>query len=169
MASDEVSDDRIEAWLSMPKRVTNPRARVKTLERQEQRDYTVMSETTEERFALFVRRSTRLSSSFSVGLRVLRGEESITLMRCNGPAHAHRNHLEDETFGLECHIHVATARYINAGRRDEGFAERSSHYSTVDEALAYMLERCNISGLVLDPPKKKAQADPDPSPQDSLF
>ncbi|WPQ37779.1 DUF6978 family protein [Achromobacter xylosoxidans] len=149
MAKDNLSDEEIDQLLSMPKVVTNPRARMKTLERQEQWDYNVESTTTEDKFALFVRQSTRLSASFSVGLRHLKGEDSVTLMRCNGPSHPHRNHLEDERFGPHCHVHMATSRYLSVGKKDEGYAYITDAYTDVKGALGHLLSTCNVAGLTV--------------------
>lgn len=149
MAKDNLSDEQIEQLLRMPKVVTNPRARMKTLERQEQWDYNVESTTTDDKFAVFVRQSTRLSDSFSVGLRHLKGEESLTLMRCNGPSHPHRNHLENERFEPQCHVHVATSRYLAVGKKDEGYAYATDAYTNVKGALGHLLTTCNVAGILI--------------------
>lgn len=149
MAKDNLSDEQIAHLLRMPKVVTNPRARMKTLERQQQWDYNVESTSTDDKFALFVRQSTRLSESFSVGLRHLKGEDSVTLMRCNGSSHPHRNHLEDERFSPRCHVHVATSRYLSVGKKDEGYAYATDAYSDVKGALRHLLATCNVAGIAV--------------------
>lgn len=146
MTKEHLSDDDILNLLSMPKRVVNPRARPKTLERHVQTDYNIESCVSDDKFALFVRQSTKREESFSVGLRLL-SDDGVTLIRCNGASHPHRNHLEGERFEPQCHIHTTTARYLAYGRKNEGFAEPTSAYQEVQGALKHIIERCNISGF----------------------
>lgn len=148
MATTVLTDTDIEALLKMPKRVENPGTKQRTEGKHLRRDYRVASNDSKSEFALFVRQSTVLPESFSVGLRWLpKSGEDVMLIRFNGPSHPHSNTIEGERFEFVCHVHQATERYLAAGKKDEGFAVPSGDYTTVGGALHCLAARCNISGL----------------------
>lgn len=152
MASILLTDSEIDALLSMPKRVENPGAKTRAVNKHVQRDYRVVSADGKHEFALFVRQSTMLSESFSVGLRWLpKSGEDVTLARFNGPSHPHSNAIEGQRFEFVCHIHQATERYLAAGKKDEGFASPTQDYKTLNGALHSLVKRYNISGLNTQP------------------
>lgn len=148
MAKEDITDDRLRSLLALPKRVINPRARMKVEGRHERVDFKVISLDEQHEFALYTRQSTKLKSSFSAGLRWLpRGEESVMLVRCNGSSHEHRNVMEDEVIAFRCHIHMATERYLSTCKRDEGFAMGTDAYTDLPGALAHLVSVCNIIGF----------------------
>ena len=65
------------------------------------------------------------------------------LMRCNGP-HEHHNYIE-RTRISGTHIHIATERYAELGRKNEGFAELTDEYTNFEGALYSLIKHCNIS------------------------
>jgi hypothetical protein len=71
MAAILLTDPEIDALLGMPKRVENPGAKLRTVNKHTQRDFRVVSTDGKHEFALFVRQSTVLPDSFSAGLRWL--------------------------------------------------------------------------------------------------
>lgn len=153
MSKADLTDAEIHRLLKVSKRITNPGARKRTLERHVQWDYEAESESFPvKKFAVFLRQSTRLKSSFSVGIRLLAGQNSVTLMRCNGYNHPHTNHIENERFDPQCHVHIATERYLSAGKPDDGFAEPTTAYNDLAGAFIYLVRHCNIRGI---PPLKE--------------
>ncbi len=148
MATTVLTDEDIEALLSISKHVGNSGAKFRTEGKHLRKDYRLTSGDGKHEFALFVRQSTVLPESFSAGLRWLpKSGEDVTLIRFNGPSHPHSNSIEGDRFEFVCHIHRATERYLAAGKKDEGFAERSGEYKTLNGALHCLVKRCNISGL----------------------
>lgn len=148
MATTVLTDSDIDALLKLPKRVENPGAKQRTEGKHFRKDYRVFSEDGKSEFALFVRQSTVMPDSFSVGLRWLpKSGEDVMLIRFNGPNHPHSNALEGERFEFVCHVHQATERYLAAGKKDEGFAVQSSDYTTISGALHCLMRRCVIAGL----------------------
>ena len=148
MATTVFTDSDIEVLLRMSKRVENPRTKQSVEGKHLRNDYRLLGDDEKSEFALFVRQSTVLPESFSVGLRWLpESGEDVTLFRCNGPSHPHSNSLEGERFEFVCHVHRATERYLAAGKKDEGFAIPSSDYTTVGGALHCLVTYCKISGL----------------------
>lgn len=159
MAKEDITDERLQALISMPKRVLNPRARTKIEGRHERVDFKVASIDGLHEFALYTRQSTKLKNSYSAGIRWLpRGEEALMLVRCNGSSHEHTNAIEREIIEFHCHVHVATERYLSASKRDEGFARPTNAYSDLDGALLHLIDMCNIMGF-----------SEDTGPQTSLF
>jgi hypothetical protein len=152
MAAILLTDPEIDALLGMPKRVENPGAKLRTVNKHTQRDFRVVSTDGKHEFALFVRQSTVLPDSFSAGLRWLsKSGEDVMLARFNGPSHPHTNAIEGQRFSFECHIHLATERYLAVGKKDEGFASPTQDYKTLNGALYCLIKRCNISGLSTQP------------------
>lgn len=152
MSKPVLSDHEIDRLLSMPKAVTNPRARWKEQKGSNQQTFDVQSDDGEHKFKLFVRQNMRLPDNFSCGLRYLHPSgETVTLTRYNGSDHPHENPLEGGRFDGICHIHRATQRYMEAGRKSEHFAEPTDRYSNVEGALRALIQDCNISGI--EPPE----------------
>lgn len=148
MTSEILTDEQINSLIAMPKRIENPGAKTRTSDKHTRRDFRVKSTDEKHEFALFVRQSTLLPDSFSAGLRWLsQSGESLMLVRFNGPSHPHSNMLEGERFEFEHHIHQATERYLAAGKKDEGYAEVTKEYKTINGALHCLVKRCNITGL----------------------
>lgn len=148
MASEILTDAQINSLMEMPKRIENPGAKTRTEGKHTRRDFRVKSNDGKHEFSLFVRQSALLPDSFSTGLRWLsQSGEALMLIRFNGPSHPHSNSLEGERFEFERHIHQATERYLAAGKKDEGYAEVTKEYKTINGALHCLIKRCNIAGL----------------------
>ncbi len=76
-------------------------------------------------------------------------KKTFLLRRYNGKSHEHTNKIERETLAYTFHIHEATERYqqLTSGPariREEGYAEVTDRYSTVEGALDCALEDCNF-------------------------
>ena len=152
MGIEILTDDKIAQLLSAPKRVQNPQGREKLEGKHRRRDYRVLSEDGEHRFALFTRQSTKIPDGFTAGLlwHAKTGED-VVLLRCNGSDHPHPNVLESERIECKCHVHLATERYIQANRKSEGYAQETRAYHTLDGALHHLVQRANIQGLKTEP------------------
>ena len=148
MASEILTDEQIAVLLQLPKRVENSNARARDEGKHTRRDFRVISSDGSHEFALFTRQSMLLPQSFSAGLRWLaKSGESVMLMRCNGSDHPHSNSIERERFEFTCHIHQATERYLAAGKKDEGYAQTTKEYRTLEGALHHVVQQCKITGL----------------------
>lgn len=143
-----LTDAQIQEFLACNKRVENPGSKQRTEGKHVRRDFHVISEDGRHEFVLFTRQSTVISENFSAGLRwrSKTGEE-IILARCNGSDHPHGNSLERDEFGAQTHIHLATERYIVAGKKAESFASPTTQYVTLAGALHELMRLANISGL----------------------
>lgn len=161
MGIETLTDEKIAQLLACPKRVENPQAREKQEGKHLRRDYRVVSDDGEHRFALFTRQSTKIAAGFSAGLlwHAKTGEE-VTLLRCNGSDHPHPNALERERIECQYHVHLATERYIQANRKSEGYAEETQAYRSLPGALHHLVQRAHIHGL---------QTQPDEALQPGLF
>ena len=61
------------------------------------------------------------------------------------------NFLENAKLGYNCHIHLATEKYIRANWKAEGFAEISKRYNTVEGAFHCLVIDCKITGIQTKP------------------
>ncbi|QJC56113.1 hypothetical protein HC248_01399 [Polaromonas vacuolata] len=164
----KLTDVEIEQLLTVPKTVINPRARKKLQNGSEQTNYDLICENGMS-FRLYVRQNTRIPNGFSCGLYYITlAGESITLARYNGSDHAHSNPLEGTApFFMACHIHRATQRYMEAGRKADHYAETTTRYSDLTGALKEILSDCKIDGLTqVDSPTPPIPID---EPQNKLF
>lgn len=154
-----LSDDEIRRLLRLPKRVVNEGARWKEVRGSRQRNYGVESHDGEHTFKLYLRQNMRIQQSFSCGLVYVHpSREEVTLTRYNGPDHPHSNPLElGERLNWQCHIHIATSRYMSVGRKPEHYATPTDRYSDLDGAFLALLGDCNIDGF------RRAQTN-DPTP-----
>lgn len=148
-----LTDKRIQELLAMPKAVVNRGARESAEGQSFRVDYKAVAREHDEEFVVFVRRHVEMRDSFTAGLRWHpKSAEDVILMRCNGSNHRHVNHIERTGFEVgHCHIHIATERYLLAGRQAEQYAETTTAYSTAKGALHELCKRCNISGLDTEP------------------
>lgn len=102
----------------------------------------------DRRYRLFIRQSTSNPDVFSVGLSVLMSDGELILCRYNSGHHGHRNILEKIKLPAAHHQHIATHRYIAAGLDADGFAIPRPEYNSVDGALAFLVQECNIEGIL---------------------
>lgn len=152
MSLETLNDKKIHELLTCLKRVDNPSAKEKQIDKDLRKDYRVSSIDNAHEFILFTRQNTLIPESFTAGLRwKSKTGEEIILLRCNGSDHIHGNKIEKTTFGPVCHIHSATERYILAGKKVESFAEMTSQYQTLEGALNYLVRFANISGITTRP------------------
>ncbi|WP_177218888.1 hypothetical protein [Polaromonas sp. OV174] len=157
----KLTDDEIEQLLTVPKTVRNPRARMKIQGGSEQTNYEVICENGMA-FHLYVRQNTRVPNGFSCGLSYTGATgETVTLTRYNGSDHVHSNPIEGGApFQMTCHIHRATQRYMEAGRKADHYAETTDRYTTLAGALKAILADCKIDGF------KQDDDNPPPPPAD---
>jgi len=164
MAFESLTDDKIADLLNCPKKLTNPQARVKEKDGHQQFNFKLVAEDgTGHEFELYKRQNLRpgMEDDFSCGISwVAPNGETLTLKRYNGPSHDHENHLEKVRLGLNCHIHIATEKYLKANKKAEGFAQVSDRYKTLDGALHCLVSDCKIHGI---------QTSPDKTNQETLF
>ncbi|WP_065494707.1 MULTISPECIES: hypothetical protein [Burkholderiaceae] len=147
MDPSSLTDDVIEHLLRKSKQVVNPRAREVPKAKHLERNFDVKSIEGDDHFTLITRQSTLIPENFSCGLiwHAAPGQRVI-LTRYNGYDHEHGNPIEGTKFQFSCHIHRATQRYIQAGRKAEMYAEATERYSTLPDAIECLLIDCNISG-----------------------
>lgn len=72
---------------------------------------------------------------------------SYPLLRCNGPHETvHVNTIEDEPIVLTPHIHILTERYQRIGKVNSGYAEPTTHYTTLRGALGTLQAMAGLHG-----------------------
>ena len=69
----------------------------------------------------------------------------MILSRYNGANHPHGE------IRYRYHIHLTTAEAIAAGRRIDSHAEETNRYTTLEGALACLIEDCGVCGLNAQP------------------
>lgn len=156
-----LSDERITELLAMPKVVTRPKQIIKVQRKSACVSYPVESQDGLLSFELYTRQNQIDPEHYSCGLiyQPGGGAKGIPLVRYNGSNHTHYNPLEGgERIVNQCHIHRATERYMAAGDKCDKYAETTNRYSTMEQALACLLEDCSISGLAIDQPTVKDES-----------
>lgn len=153
MGLEIITDEVIDRLLKTFKQVENPRARKKSDLGNERVTY-ILSDDEGNRFNLYRRQNYKrgMEDSFSCGLSyLLPNGEIFTLTRYNGPCHNHKNKLEENRLGYVCHIHKASKKYLDETGKADGYAESTTRFYTLDEALKCLVSDCNISGLTTIP------------------
>ena len=79
--------------------------------------------------------------NFQLSLHERLSTTRLTLARYNGPSHVH------EEIHYRAHIHLATAQAIAAGRRPEFHAAHTALYTTLEGAMACLLEDFHVTGV----------------------
>ncbi len=125
MAFESLTDNKIADLLNCPKRLNNPQARSKNKDGHEQVNYKVTAtDDSGHIFEVYKRQNLRegMEDDFSCGISwVSPSGEVLTLKRYNGPSHDHPNHLEKTRVGYNCHIHLATEKYIKTNKKTGRF------------------------------------------------
>ncbi len=141
------TDHELAELRSMPKRAVNPGAQwlVKPKERPVHRQRTLEARSQPDGphfFSIYLRQNLKDLNDFSCGLAYLApGSRPLTLARYNGPSHRHGD------INYSTHIHRASHQAIAAGRRPESEAEETDRYTTLEGALACMIDDFNLSGI----------------------
>jgi len=153
MGLETITQEKIDALLAMPKRITNPSAREKEKGVHKEKNYKVIGiDDNDITFKLFVRQNSLLENDFSCGLLWnTPSGETLMLTRYNGGSHPHTNRIENQKFEAHCHIHKAQEKYLKAGKKAEGFAETTDRYTSVKGALHCLISDCNITGISTTP------------------
>ena len=96
-------------------------------------------------FRLILRQAEINPFDFSIilGYRVPRSNEIYRLRRYNGKHGEHTNVIERQTF-YDYHVHMATARYREAGLKEDAYAEPTDRFSDFRGALDCMLRECGF-------------------------
>ena len=139
------SDKELARLKAMLKRATNPGARWQekpsAAPTHRQRSFQVVSQT-DVRFAIYQRENLADEDDFSCGIRYCPlGAAPIVLARYNGASHIHGE------IAYCPHIHSTTAAAILAGRAPDFEASETDRYSTLEGALACLLEDYNVTGI----------------------
>jgi hypothetical protein len=107
------------------------------------------------RFHVYVRQNSRLSSDFSTGVRwSFDGtSDELLLARYNGSEHVHTN-PDGERISYTTHIHRAIAEYLQAGLKADVYAEKTDRYHDIAGAVAALASDFNIEGGINLPPQQ---------------
>lgn len=146
-----LTDEQLDMMRTEPKRrVSATRVKVKG-QHLEQQFECQADESEHRRYRVFTRQHARLPHIFSVGLCfTMSSGGDLVLCRYNGGYHSHVNVLEKVKVPATFHIHLATQRYIEAGRDPDGYAVETDRYATMTGALKCLVADCRIEGI-LDP------------------
>lgn len=142
-----LTDARIAQLLAIPKPLSSGWrdrfAKLKKSGSQSQAHLTIT--VANDLFRISVRQNTRKPTDFSaiLGWKYPGTNVWINLKRYNGLSHEHTNKIERDTF-FDYHIHTATERYQWLGGDAEAFAECTDRYTTLDGALACLIEDCGF-------------------------
>lgn len=142
------SDAELDDLARAEKKVKNPKARwvekPKDSPCYRQRGFHLVGDDG-ERFSIYERQSLVRAEDFSCGIRYHPlGGDSLTLARYNGGSHRH------DDIAYAPHIHRATQRAQEAGKRPEREAQPTDRYRTLKGALACLLQDYRVSGLTAE-------------------
>ena len=96
-------------------------------------------------FVIKLRQNTKNPMDFSAILchKTDNSNKLFRLRRYNGKSHEHKNHIEKDVI-YDFHIHFATERYQLIGKKEESYAEASTRYSTLHEAVGCLISDCGF-------------------------
>lgn len=147
MVSKLYTESELDDLRSMPKRITNPRARwlekPKARPSHRQRSFQLAGGDDEKvHFRVYQRQNLEDQQDFSCGISFLpRGAQPLTLARYNGPSHEHGD------IAYRPHIHRASEQAIAAGKKAESDATKTDRFDTLNGALACLTEDFNVTGV----------------------
>ena len=95
-------------------------------------------------FRVMVRQVVKYPDNFSVILAFkMPNSSAVFVLRRYNSKEEHTNRLEGETF-FGYHIHMATQRYQEVGRREECYALATDRYSNVMTAIECLIDDCGF-------------------------
>ena len=147
MATTLYSDQELDSLRALPKQVTNPGSRWADKPTgapvHRQRSFKAVGEDkAESRFEIYQRQNLLDDEDFSCGIAHVGLDGSrLTLARYNGPGHEHGD------ISYLTHIHRATAKAIVSGGKPEREAEETERFTTLEGALACLIDDFNVAGL----------------------
>ena len=96
-------------------------------------------------FIIKLRQNTNVINDFSaiLAFRKKGYTNDFKLKRYNGKSHEHSNKLEGEKF-YDFHIHIATQRYQDIGKKEESYGKITDRFSNLRGALKCLIEDCNV-------------------------
>lgn len=143
-----MTDEEIRSLIELPKIISQKNfAKLCALEPSSgayRRADVIIKGTEDVTFRVHGRLSIDDPSDFSAILSAKTRQQDIILIRCNGSSHDHHNFIEKNRI-RGTHIHMATARYADMQRKDEGYAEPTDEYSDYEGAVDYLMRLANIS------------------------
>ena len=140
MNFDQLTDENIDALITLPKTVTNPSARWQNKPGHKQCNYKLKGG--DHSFELYLRQNLNNSNDFSCGLKIIKPDgQPLTLSRYNSGSHIHGD------IKYACHIHRATQKAISAGKKPESHAEQTVAYNSLQSAKACLVQYAAVSGL----------------------
>ena len=97
------------------------------------------------RFIIKLRQNQNDINDFSaiIAFQEKTSNKDFKLRRYNGKSQEHSNKLEGNKF-YAFHIHFATQRYQDAGRKEESYAEETVRYANIKGALKCLIQDCNV-------------------------
>ena len=147
MATTLYSDQELDSLRALRKQVTNPGSRWADKPTgapvHRQRSFKAVGEDKAEfRFEIYQRQNLLDEKDFSCGIAHVGLDGSrLTLARYNGPGHEHGD------ISYLTHIHRATAKAIVSGGKPEREAEETERFTTLEGALACLIDDFNVAGL----------------------
>ncbi len=98
------------------------------------------------RFTLILRQSEHNQLDFSVilGCLIPGTNKVFRLRRYNGNGHVHSNKIEKTRIIYKFHIHYATERYQMRGFFEDGYAEATTKYATLTQAIQVAKLECGV-------------------------
>lgn len=99
-------------------------------------------------FSMFMRQSEDFPENFSVGLTYhpKDGRQDITLLRCNGQHGTFNNRMPHDADHphYSYHVHRASEKALEEGRKAECWAETTAEFATFGEAVQYFIKAVNL-------------------------
>jgi len=143
-----VDDREIDELLALPKRITEPPSKKwREEDSQRRKDFRLESFDGTYKFRAFARQSIVYAENFSIGLEYepASGDDSMILIRCNGPHGDYNGQLQPEHPHFHPHVHKASSRALLRGERAEKYATRTTDFLTAEQAVAFFLNVVNVS------------------------
>lgn len=137
-----LSNDALDQLRSASKRVRNPGARwLKKPGGHKQRNFNVVGADGAV-YRIYQRQNLDDDLDFSCGLALMRrGGKPLSLVRYNGASHVHGE------IRYAFHIHRATSEAVEAGKKVDSHAESTDRYTTLEGALACLIDDCRVKGI----------------------
>lgn len=142
-----VDDSEISQLISKPKRISDPPSKTwREKPFQRRKDFRLEAIDGSGKFRAFARQSSMYPENFSIGLEFEpeNGDDSMILIRCNGPHGDFNNRVNPEHHHFHPHVHRASSAALEKNERAEKYAIRTDQFVTFEQAMRFFLEIINL-------------------------
>lgn len=144
-----MNKSEIDSLINIEKTITNKRRPDFALNNRNYKMNITLEAEGDTEFRMFIRQLVDFPEDFTVGLRIESpnkySESTLVLLRFQGPHGGQSSTKSHDDLHNNYHIHIYTEEDYNAKRNKASYANKSTSFSSLEEAIVEFMKYCNIT------------------------